>query len=80
MLPLWLGLPFGIGWGPLPNLPLPSKIKLEVLPPIRLWKELGEAADLDDRRLLQAGLDLVRGRMQAAVDRMYAERKRPLLG
>ena len=35
--PFWLGLPFGIGWGPIPNLPLPSKIKLEVLrapPPV----------------------------------------------
>ena len=31
VLPFWLGLPFGIGWGPIPNLPLPSKIKLEVL-------------------------------------------------
>ena len=30
VLPFWLGLPFGIGWGPIPNLPLPSKIKLEV--------------------------------------------------
>jgi 1-acyl-sn-glycerol-3-phosphate acyltransferase len=27
VLPVWLGLPFGIGWGPLPNIPLPSKIK-----------------------------------------------------
>jgi 1-acyl-sn-glycerol-3-phosphate acyltransferase len=80
VVPLWIGLPFGIGWGPFPNLPLPSKIKLEVLPPIRLWKELGEAADLDDKKVLRAGLEIVRGKMQPVADRMYAERKYPLIG
>ncbi|MCU1279786.1 MAG: acyltransferase family protein [bacterium] len=80
VLPFWLGLPFGIGWGPIPNLPLPSKIKLEVLPPIRLWQELGEAANSDDPAVLRAGLELVRGRMQLVADRLYAARKYPLLG
>jgi 1-acyl-sn-glycerol-3-phosphate acyltransferase len=79
VLPLWLGLPFGIGWGPLPNIPLPSKIKLEVLPPIRLWDELG-SDDVSDSLLLQRGLELVRQRMQLVSDRMYAERKYPLFG
>jgi 1-acyl-sn-glycerol-3-phosphate acyltransferase len=79
VLPLWLGLPFGIGWGPLPNLPLPSKIKLEVLPPIRLWQEL-DGAHHDDAAALRAGLDLVRGRMQLVADRLYDERKYPVLG
>jgi hypothetical protein len=51
-----------------------------VLPPIRLWRELGEAADLDDHATLRAGLELVRTRMQAVADRMYAERKYPLIG
>jgi 1-acyl-sn-glycerol-3-phosphate acyltransferase len=80
VLPLWLGLPFGVGWGPFPNVPLPSKIKLEVLPPIRLWQELGEAADVDDHEVLRAGLELVRSRMQIVADRLYAERKYPLIG
>jgi 1-acyl-sn-glycerol-3-phosphate acyltransferase len=79
VLPVWLGLPFGIGWGPLPNIPLPSKIKLEVLPPIRVWDELGEGA-AEDADYLRAGLDLVRTRMQAVADRLYAERKYPLIG
>lgn len=78
--PLWLGLPFGIGWGPLPNLPLPSKIKLELGAPIRLWKELGETADADDPATLRAGLELVRSRMQLSLDRMYSERKFPIIG
>lgn len=79
VLPFWIGLPFGIGWGPIPNLPLPSKIKLEVLPPIRLWDELGDV-DIDDQKCLRAGLEIVRGRMQDVADRMYGERKYPLLG
>jgi 1-acyl-sn-glycerol-3-phosphate acyltransferase len=79
VLPLWLGLPFGFGWGPFPNIPLPSKIKLEVLPPIRLWEELGEGS-ADDAQFLRAGLDLVRARMQAVADRLYAARKYPLIG
>jgi 1-acyl-sn-glycerol-3-phosphate acyltransferase len=80
VVPIWLGLPWGIGFGPLPHVPLPSKIKVEVLPPVRLWKELGEAADPADPNVLRAGLDLVRSRIQAAADRMYAERRWPLLG
>jgi 1-acyl-sn-glycerol-3-phosphate acyltransferase len=78
--PLWLGMPWGLGFGPLPLLPLPAKVKVEVLPPVRLWKELGETADASDPKVLLAGLDIVRGRIQAATDRLYAERKWPLVG
>ncbi|MDB4968213.1 MAG: acyltransferase family protein [Myxococcales bacterium] len=80
VLPLWLGLPFGVGWGPLPNLPLPSKIKLQVLPPIKIWKELGEASNFEDKAVLRAGANLVRTRMQLVADRLYGERKYPLIG
>jgi 1-acyl-sn-glycerol-3-phosphate acyltransferase len=79
VVPFWLGLPFGIGWGPIPNLPLPSKIKLEVLEPIRLWKELHNP-DPNDKQVLHQGLDLVRTRMQSVADRLYSERRYPLLG
>jgi len=79
VLPFWLGLPFGIGWGPIPNLPLPSKIKLEVLEPIRLWKELHNP-DPDDKRVLRQGLEVVRSRMQEVATRLYDERRYPLLG
>jgi 1-acyl-sn-glycerol-3-phosphate acyltransferase len=80
VMPFWLGMPWGLGWGPLPHIPLPAKITVEVLPAIRLWRELGEAADPNDPRVLSAGLDLVRGRMQRAADRLYAERRWPVLG
>jgi 1-acyl-sn-glycerol-3-phosphate acyltransferase len=80
VLPVWLGMPWGVGFGPLPHLPLPSKIGVEVQPPIRLWKELGETADPQDPLVLKAGLDLVRRRMQSASDRLYSERRFPIIG
>jgi 1-acyl-sn-glycerol-3-phosphate acyltransferase len=80
VLPFWIGLPWGIGFGPLPHLPLPSKVKVQVLEPVRLWKELGEAADPDDPQVLAAGLDMVRTRMQAVADHLYDQRRFPVIG
>jgi 1-acyl-sn-glycerol-3-phosphate acyltransferase len=80
VVPFWLGLPWGIGFGPLPHLPLPAKVTVEVLPPIQLWKELGEAADPHDKDVQRAGLELVLQRMQPVADRLYAERRWPIIG
>ncbi len=80
VVPLWLGLPWGIGFGPMPHIPLPSKIKVEVLEPIRLWEHLGENADADDPAVRQAGFDLVRARMQRVADKLYTERRWPIIG
>lgn len=86
--PLIVGLPLGIWLGPfIPHLPLPSKITLEVLPPLRLAHELSEqlcrritADDADDPAVIQLGFDLVQSAMQAAMLRLYAERRLPVLG
>jgi 1-acyl-sn-glycerol-3-phosphate acyltransferase len=80
VLPFWIGLPWGLGFGPLPHLPLPSKVKVQVLAPMCLWRELGEAANPEDPLVLRAGLDLVRSRMQVVADKMYAERRYPIIG
>lgn len=80
VVPLWLGLPWGIGFGPMPHIPLPAKIKVEVLEPVRLWQELGETANPDDPKILAQGLAIVRGRIQRAADRLYAARRWPLIG
>jgi hypothetical protein len=80
VFPLWAGLPWGIGFGPIPHFPLPAKIQIEVLEPIRLWEELGGNTDASDPRVLRAGYDLVRSRMQAAADQMYSARRWPVLG
>jgi 1-acyl-sn-glycerol-3-phosphate acyltransferase len=80
VLPLWAGLPWGIGFGPMPHLPLPAKIQIEALEPIRLWEELGGNTDASDPRVLRAGFDLVRTRMQAASNRLYDARRWPVFG
>ncbi|MGZ3696783.1 MAG: lysophospholipid acyltransferase family protein, partial [Bdellovibrionota bacterium] len=71
VLPLWIGLPWGISWGPVPNLPLPAKIDIEMLSPIDLYEELGHPVNINDPEVLKRGLEIVRVRMQEAADRLY---------
>jgi 1-acyl-sn-glycerol-3-phosphate acyltransferase len=86
--PLAVGLPWGLWFAPMvPYLPLPSKITIEVLPPIDLRAALAErlgrpvtAADAADSAVVRAGFELVLGRMRAGVGRLYDERRWPVLG
>ena len=84
VLPVMAGLPWGVWAVPvLPQLPLPAKITSEVLEPIWLPKALGRRltrADADDPAIVRAGFDLVLGRMRAAVDALYDERRWPVFG
>jgi 1-acyl-sn-glycerol-3-phosphate acyltransferase len=84
VLPLQLGLPWGLWALPiLPQFPLPAKITTEVLAPIRLEEALGKKlrrADADDPAIVKAGFDLVLTRMRTALDRLYDERRWPILG
>jgi len=73
ILPVSLGLPFGLTVFMPPNFPLPSKIVTEVLEPIDL-AQFGKRPDVDEvdahvRRVMQAGLD-----------RLARQRRLPLLG
>jgi len=84
VFPIVAGLPFGIWFLPfLPQIPLPSKITTEVLPPIPpeelLGRELREG-DADDPEIVRAAYDVVLRRMRSAVARLYAERKYPIIG
>lgn len=79
VLPLWLGLPWGVGFGPMPHIPLPARLQVEVLEPLRLWERLA-SPDPEDPRALREGLELVRSAMQAASDRLHAARRWPVLG
>lgn len=75
VLPIQIGPPWGVTVLDLPGrVPLPAKITVEVLPRIDLTAELGERADP------QAAYDLVTGRMQAALDRLAAARRFPIIG
>ncbi|MFH1464106.1 MAG: 1-acyl-sn-glycerol-3-phosphate acyltransferase [Pseudomonadota bacterium] len=71
--PLFLALPWGIGLGPLPHLPLPVKSLVEVGLPISLAEHPPEAAA--DESLVRSIAQRVEGALQAMMDRRVAERR-----
>lgn len=71
VFPLYLGLPWGIGIGPVPNIPLPMPIHTRVCPPI-VFKSYGRQA-ASDRTYVDACYDLVVGTMQQALDQLVAD-------
>ncbi|CAN5310662.1 lysophospholipid acyltransferase family protein [soil metagenome] len=74
ILPVSVGFPFGVSVLIPPNLPLPSKIVTEVLPPIDISARFGEDPDV-------AEVDAhVREVMQTALDRLGRQRRLPILG
>jgi 1-acyl-sn-glycerol-3-phosphate acyltransferase len=73
LAPVSIGFPFGLTLGAA-NLPLPSKIVTQALPPINVVTKFGKKTDV-------AEVDAhVRGVMQAAVDQLARERRFPVLG
>jgi 1-acyl-sn-glycerol-3-phosphate acyltransferase len=73
LVPIAAGFPFGVTLGGM-NLPLPSKIVTQVLPPIDITARFGEDADV-------AEVDsYVRHVMQRALDRLAIQRRFPVLG
>jgi len=74
IVPISFGFPFGLSLVVPPNVPLPAKITMRVLPPIDLTAEFGADPDIDevDAR--------VRRVMQRALDELAAERRLPILG
>ena len=72
-MPISFGFPFGLSIGTA-NLPLPSKIVTQVLPPIDITAQFGEHPDI-------AEVDAhVRKVMQSAMDRLAAQRRFPIIG
>jgi 1-acyl-sn-glycerol-3-phosphate acyltransferase len=75
VLPVSVGPPLGVNLLDLPGrLPLPSKITIEVLPPIDLRERFGEEPDAD--RVYED----VTGRMQDTLTELSDERTVPLVG
>jgi 1-acyl-sn-glycerol-3-phosphate acyltransferase len=75
VLPVQVAPPFGITLLDLPGrIPLPAKIKVQVLEPMDLREELGARPDPRD------GYDHVTGRMQDALDDLAEERTLPVVG
>jgi 1-acyl-sn-glycerol-3-phosphate acyltransferase len=74
-LPLTVGVPFGFSVIFLPlNWPLPTKIVTEVLEPIDINKQFGNAPDVE---VVDAH---VRGVMQQALTKLAAQRRLPVIG
>ncbi|BBZ31101.1 glycerol acyltransferase [Mycolicibacterium madagascariense] len=73
-LPLTFGVPFGLTTVLPPNLPLPTKIVMEVQQPIDVRARFGDDPDVDEVDAY------VRGVMQAALDRLASKRRFPVLG
>ena len=75
VFPVQVAPPFGLTLLDLPlRIPLPAKIKIQVLPLIDLRAELGAKADLED------AYELVTGRMQDALSELADERTLPIVG
>ncbi|MGO8869843.1 MAG: 1-acyl-sn-glycerol-3-phosphate acyltransferase [Acidimicrobiales bacterium] len=76
VFPILLG-PFGITSILVPPLPQPSAITVEFLPPLD-WSGLGPEAAADES-IVDACYREITGAMQAALDRLHAERPHPVL-
>ena len=74
ILPISFGFTFGLSVLVPINMPLPTKITTEVLPPIYITTEFGDAPDVQevDRR--------VRSTMQTALERLGRKRRLPIVG
>jgi 1-acyl-sn-glycerol-3-phosphate acyltransferase len=74
ILPISVGFPFGLSAVVPPNLPLPTKIVMQVLQPIDMRAEFGEEPDID-------AVDAhVRRVMQQALNTLAKERRLPVIG
>ncbi len=71
VFPIYLGLPWGLAIGPLPNWPLPAQIHTRVCPPIVFDRYGREAAR--DRAYVNVCYQNVYRAMQQELDRLYAE-------
>jgi 1-acyl-sn-glycerol-3-phosphate acyltransferase len=71
VFPIYLGLPWGLGIGPLPNIPWPMPMHTRVCPPIKFDRYGVDAAR--DRAYVQACHQQVQETMQGELDRLVAE-------
>ena len=74
ILPVTIGLPFGMTVFLPANMPLPAKIVYQVLEPIDIAARFGEDADVDEVDAY------VRSVMQTALDGLGRERRFPVVG
>lgn len=68
VFPIYIGLPWGLAIGPLPNFPLPVKIHTRVCPPI-VFERYGRSA-ASDRNYVDACYERVLTEMQQELDQL----------
>ncbi len=68
VFPIYLGLPWGLSIGPLPNIPLPVTMHTRVCPPI-VFERYGRKA-ASDRAYVNACYEIVRSQMQQELDNL----------
>jgi 1-acyl-sn-glycerol-3-phosphate acyltransferase len=71
VFPIYLGLPWGLAFGPLPNIPLPISIYTRVCPPI-VFPRYGKQA-ASDRAYVNECYELVRSKMQQELDTLIQQ-------
>ncbi len=71
VFPLYLGWPWGLGLGPIPNIPFPVQVHTRVLPPIHFPRYGIEAKR--DRAYVQECYQTVYAKMQSGLDQLKDE-------
>lgn len=74
VFPIYLGLPWGIAFGPLPNIPLPVKLHTRVCPPIIFARYGYEAAR--DREYVEQCYQQVCQQMQQELEQLVQEEQK----
>ncbi len=77
VFPFLAGLPFGLASVLTPPLPMPAQVTMEFLPALD-WSGHGPGAERDEK-VVTACYDEITGVMQAALDRLSAERPHPVV-
>jgi 1-acyl-sn-glycerol-3-phosphate acyltransferase len=77
VFPLALGFPLGLAPGIIPQLPLPAKIRTEILKPVRVSSD---ARRLDDDEYVDSKYREVERALQSGVDRLARKRRFPIFG
>lgn len=77
VMPILLGVPFGVAPVLLPPLPMPTKVTVDFLEPLD-WSGDGPAA-ADDEAIVQARYDEITALLQQGLDRLSRERPHPLV-
>jgi len=70
VFPIYLGLPWGIAFGPLPHIPLPIQVHTRICKPIRFNRHGRKAAR--DRHYVDQCYQVVQTTMQAELDRLIS--------